>query len=102
MSSETQLVFRPDILIVIFFLGARFCLVDVFRFHVPPSSVGNDFSTLTALTILCISGSSFVRMFSFLQLVFRLDIVTDYLFSGVRFCLVPRDGIRDRYPSCLV
>ena len=40
MSSETQLVFRPEILSVIFFSGTRFCLVDVFRFHVPHSSIG--------------------------------------------------------------
>ena len=34
--------------------------------------------------------------------MFRLDIVTDYLFSGLRLSLVPRDGIRDRHPSYLV
>ena len=59
MSNETQIVFRPDVLIDIFFWGARFCLVDVSRFHVPHLSVAKDhFSIFTAPTISCIRAGS--------------------------------------------
>ena len=42
-----------------FLLGSHVCLVDVFRFHVPHSSVGKrTFSMFTALTICCIRAGS--------------------------------------------
>ena len=45
-----------------FLLGSHFCLVDVFRFHVPHSSVGKGaFSMFTTLTNLCIRAGSFWR-----------------------------------------
>ena len=65
MSNENELVFRSDIIIDNCFWLAHFCLVDVFRFHVPHSSVGKRaFSMFTTLTILCIRAVFFLRMFS--------------------------------------